>query len=98
MKKGHSFNVYPQNRASFLCVCVFVCMCLLSHVRLFATLWIIVHQAHPSMGSSRQEHWSGLPFPSPEGLPDPGIEPVSLPSPALESRQFTTEPLGKLPK
>ena len=50
---------------------------LLSHVRLFATLLTIAYQAPLSMGFSRQEHWSGLPFPSPGDLPDPGIEPGS---------------------
>ena len=57
--------------------------CLLSHVRLFATLWTIALQAPPSMGFSRQEYWSGLPFPSPGNLPDPGIEFTSLASSAL---------------
>ena len=46
----------------------------LSHVWLFATPWTIAHQAPPSMGFSRQEYWSGLPFPSPEDFPDPGME------------------------
>ena len=50
-------------------------------------------QAPPSMGFSRQEYWSGLLFPSPGDLPNPGIE---LPSPALEGRFFTPEKLGKL--
>ena len=54
----------------------------LSRVRLFATLWTVAHQASLSMGFSRQEYWSGLPFPSPGDLPDPGIEPGS---PALEA-------------
>ena len=50
------------------CVCVCVCVCvLLSHVQLFATPQIVAHQAPLSMGFSRQEHWSGLPFPSPKG-------------------------------
>ena len=49
----------------------------LSHVRLFATPWTVAYQASPSMGFSRQEYWSGLPFPSPGDLPDPGIEPGS---------------------
>ena len=44
------------------------------------------------MGFPRQEHWSGLPFPSPEDLPNPGIEPAS---PAMEDGFFTTEPLRK---
>ena len=50
---------------------------LLSHVQLFVTPWTVACQAPPSMGFSRQEYWSGLPFLSPEDLPDPGIEPVS---------------------
>ena len=45
----------------------------LSRVRLFATPWTVAYQALPSMGFSRQEYWSGLAFPSPEDLPDPGI-------------------------
>ena len=45
----------------------------LSHVRLFATPWTVAYQAPPSMGFSRQDCWSGLPFPSPGDLPDPGI-------------------------
>ena len=49
----------------------------LSHVQLFATPWTVAYYAPPSMGFSRQEYWSGLPFPSPEDLPDPGVEPVS---------------------
>ena len=49
----------------------------LSGVWLFATPWTVAHQAPPSMGLSRQEYWSGLPFPSPGDLPDQGIEPVS---------------------
>ena len=49
----------------------------LSGVRLFATPWAVAYQASQSMGFSRQEYWSRLPFPSPEDLPDPGIEPRS---------------------
>ena len=45
-----------------------------SHVRLFATLWTVAHEAPLSMGFSRQEYWSGLPSPRPGDLPDPGIE------------------------
>ena len=65
---------------------------LLSRVRLFATLWTVAYQASPSMGFSRQEYWSGLPFPSPGDLPDPGMEPGS---PALEADTLTSEPPGK---
>ena len=46
----------------------------LSRVRLLVTPWAVAHQASQSMGFSRQEYWSGLPFPSPGDLPDPGIE------------------------
>ena len=63
---------------------------MLSHVRLFATPWTVPCQASLSMGFSRQESWSGLPFPSPGDLPDPGIKPVSLVSPALAGRFLTT--------
>ena len=49
----------------------------LSRVQLFATPWTVAHQAPPSMGFSRQECWSGLPFPSPWDLPNPGLEPES---------------------
>ena len=49
-----------------------------SRVQLFVTPWTVAHQAPLSMGFSRQEYWSGVPFPSPGDLPDPGIEPVSL--------------------
>ena len=49
----------------------------LSRVRLFATPWTVAYQAPQSMGFSRQEYWSGLPFPSPGDLLDPGIEPRS---------------------
>ena len=63
----------------------FLFACMLSHfscVWLFATLWTVAHQAPLSVGFSRQEHWSGLPFLSPEDLPDPGIKPRS---PALQA-------------
>ena len=63
-----------------------------SCVQLFATPWTVAYQAPLSMGFSRQECWSGLPCPPPGGLPNPGMEPepVSLMSPALAGRFFTT--------
>ena len=64
----------------------------LSRVRLFATPWTVAHQAPPSMGFSRQEYWSGLPFPSPGDLPNPGIEPRG---PTLQADALTFEPPGK---
>ena len=63
----------------------------LSHVRLFASPWTVAYQASLSMGFSRQEYWSGLPFPSPGDLPDTGIEPGS---PTLEADTLTSEPPG----
>ena len=57
------------------------------------TLWTVVHQAPVSMGFSRPEYWSRLPFPSPGRLPDPGIEPGS---PASQADALPSEPLGKL--
>ena len=65
----------------------------LSRVRLFATPWTVAYQAPPSMGFSRQEYWSGVPFPSPGDLHDPGIEPGS---PTLQADALTSEPPGKL--
>ena len=60
-----------------------------SRVQLFVVLWTIARQASLSMGFSRQEYWSGLPFPLPGDLPNPGIKPASLISPALVGRFFT---------
>ena len=64
----------------------------LSCVQLFATPWTVAYQAPPSMGFSKQECWSGLPFPSPGDLPNPGIEPRS---PALQADSLPAEPPGK---
>ena len=61
-----------------------------NHVWLCSTLWTVACQAPLSMGFSRLEYWSGLPFPSPGDLPIPGIESVSLTSPALAGRFFIT--------
>ena len=57
--------------------------------------WTVVHQTSLSMGFSRQEYWSGFPFPFPGSLPDPGIKPKSPRSPALAGGFITTEPPGK---
>ena len=67
-------------------------MHVLSHVQFFATPWTVAHQVPLSMGLNRQEYWSGLPFPSPWNLPDPGIKPAF---PELACEFFTTEPPGK---
>ena len=65
---------------------------LLSRVQLFATPWTVACQAPLSMGFSRQEYWSGLPFPSPEYLPNPGNKPGS---PALQADTLSSQPPGK---
>ena len=72
-----------------------MCAQSLSCVQLFSALWTVACQAPLSMEFSRQEYWSGLPYPTPGNLPDPGIEPRSLVSPALTGGLFTTEPPGK---
>ena len=64
----------------------------LSRVQLFATPWTVTYQAPPSMGYARQEYWTGLLFPSPGYLPDPGVEPRS---PTLQADALTSEPPGK---
>ena len=61
----------------------------------FVIPWTVARQVPLSMGFSRQEYWSGLTFPSSEGLPDPGIEPASLASPAWAGGFFTTVAPGK---
>ena len=73
----------------FLCAC-----CYFSCVQLFVTLWTLVHQAPLSMGFSRQEYWSGLPYPPPGDLPNPRIEPASLTSPALAGGFFTASAIN----
>ena len=75
-----------------VCVC---CAQSLSRVRLFGTPWNVALQAPLSMGFSRQEYWGRLPFPPPEDLLNPGIEPAALESPALAGGFLTTEPPGK---
>ena len=71
----------------------------LSRIRLFATLWIVAHQAPLTMGFPRQEYWSGLPFPSLGDLPDPGIELTSGTSVlCIVGGFFTAEPPGKPPE
>ena len=64
----------------------------LSHFQLFGTPWTVAYRAPPSMGFSRQEYWSGLPFPSPGDLPDPGIKPRS---PTLQADASPSEPPGQ---
>ena len=72
--------------------CQNVVVQLLSCVQLFVIPWTVGHQVPLSMGFPRQEYWSRLQFPSPEDLPNPGVEPIS---PALASGFFIAEPPGK---
>ena len=67
-----------------------------SHVWFFVTPWTVACQAPQSMGFPRQEYWSGLPFPSPGDLPDPGIKPVSFISSALAAGSLPVMPSGRL--
>ena len=84
-----------------VCTCVWMHVstaCVPSHfscVRLFATPWTVAYQAPLAMGFSRQECWSGSPFPFPGDLPDPGTETLSHASPALVGRFLPLAPPGK---
>ena len=84
--------------AALFHTCMMLCLpaCMhdqsLSRVRLFVTQWTVAHQAPLSMGFSKQEYLSGLPFPSPRDLPNPGIE---ARSPVLTGVFFASEPAGK---
>ena len=93
-KPNENFHTNIRNNKKY----VSVCPCVLSHVQLVATLWTAALQAPLSMGFSRQEYWSRLPFPAPGELPNPGIEPASLASSALAGRFFITLSSGKTPK
>ena len=75
---------------------LFHCVCVRSVVWLFATPWTVAHQAPLSMGFSRQEYGSGLPFPPPGNLPNPGTEPLSFVSPALADGFLPLHYLGSL--
>ena len=77
-----------------VCVCRPVCTQL--HLTLCDPIYCVVCQAPLSMESPRQEYWNGLPFPSPEDLSGPGMEPAYLTSPALAGRFVTTAPPGKI--
>ena len=79
------FEVY------YFCLLMLLLSCF-SHVRLCETPWTTGHQAPLSMGFPRQEYWSGLPFPSPGDLPEPGIKPRF---PALQADALPSEPPGK---
>ena len=82
-KLGKRENIYIHIQNAYVLSCF-------SHVWFFVTPWTVALQAPLSMGFSRQEYWSGLPWPPPGGLPDPRTEPVSLMPPALVGGFFTT--------
>ena len=82
-RKGHAFRNIIQVKWKVKS---------LSRVQLFVTPWTVTYQAPPSMGFSRQEYCSGLPFPSPGDIPNPGIAPGS---PALHADSLPSEPPGK---
>ena len=86
---GSSVLITGPPRSPYVHVCVF------SHVWPFATLWTVGHQTPLSMGFFRPEYWSGLLFPPPRDLPDPGIEPASPVSAALQADCLPAEPSGK---
>ena len=79
-------------RAQCVCVCVCVCVWELNRVRLFATPWTRAHQAPLFIWFSKQEYRSGLTFPVPRDLPNPGIEPESLACSAFTDGFFNTMP------
>ena len=78
----------------FFLMCVLSCF---SHVQLFVTRWTVAHQAPLSVEFSMQEYWSGLPFPSPGNLPDPGTEPALFTSAASAGGFFTTSTTWEAP-
>ena len=80
------------NRMYHSIVLVLMLSKLLSCVQLFETLWTVAHQALLSMEFSRQEYWSGLSFPPPGDLPDPGIE---VGTPESQADSLPSEPPGK---
>ena len=83
------------NWHSYLLLVICLHAQLLSHVRLFVTLWTVAHQAPLPMGFSRQEYWSGLPCPLPGDLPNPQIKSEFPAAPALHVDSLPTEPPGK---
>ena len=103
--KHSQFTSLFKSNHNFLSLCIFIlrcrfsncyqCVCAqeFSHVQLFETPWTIAHQAPVSMEFSRQKYWSGLPFPTSEGHPNPGIEPAS---PALADDSSQLYHLGSL--
>ena len=105
---GHNWSNLARMHTSILYLSIYAtfslsihplmdtCVCYCCRVQLFETPWAVACQAPPSMEFSRQEYSSGLPFPSPGDLPDPGIKPMSLISPELQAGSLPSELPGKL--
>ena len=79
---GRMSTLYPPETGT-------LCACVLGRAQVLATPWTVACQAPPSREFSRQEYWSGLPFPTPGDFPHPGIEPAALVSPTLAGGFFT---------
>ena len=97
-KREQSVNSDSAGQGGHILEQMILCACVLSRfscVQLFATPWTGAHQAPLSMGFSRQEYWSGLLYPPPGDLPDPGIKPRSPASPELTGGFLTTSAPGK---
>ena len=92
LKKNLPYKVYVKHMLSIrdIIECAVLCCAVLRLIWLFVTPWAVAHQAPLSMGFSRKEYWSGLPFPSLGDLPDPGMEPAFLVTLGLAGGFFTT--------
>ena len=103
LKSDVQFQLEELHHCACACVCAYVCVCArvrahaLRSLQLHLTvrLWTVARQAPQSIEFSRQEHWSGLPFPLPGDLPHSGMEPGSPVSPALQADSLPSEPPGK---
>ena len=91
------FLIRFQSAYDSVCMYVCMCVCVCVFVQLFAIPWTVAPQAPLSVGFSRQENWSGSPFPSAGDLPNPVTELVSLVSPALAGKFFTTGATWEVP-
>ena len=93
---SHLYFIFMDLNYFLKYVILSVCAVLvISCVQLLANLWTVAHKSPLSMGSYRQEYWSGLPFPSPGNLPNPGIKPVSPVSSTLQVHSLPAELSGK---
>ena len=96
-KSNNLFSLLSLKQLQFVLFDLSAVLSRFSRVQLVATPWTVAHQAALSMEFPRQEYWSGLPFSSPGELPDPGIEPMSLMSPAFAEGLLTTSATSHRP-